>query len=81
MDLYGSPDEIFGPIVNAYHESIPVWYYHAKGVWIKSNSVRRYVVDRRAVKSTPPGSSPQDSTVTDHARFRDQYIVRIFQKP
>jgi hypothetical protein len=71
VDLLGSPDEIFGPFVNAYDESVVIWSYHAKGAWIQSNSVWIYVVDRKYAKSTPPGSWPQDSTVAYQTRFRD----------
>jgi hypothetical protein len=71
VELYGSPDDIIGPIVNAYHESVSIWFYHAKGVWIQSNSVWIYVVDRKYAKSAPPGDWPADSLATYHTKFLD----------
>lgn len=71
VNLYGNPDEIFGPMVNAYNESVVIWYYHAKGSWIQSNSVWIYMVDRKYLKSTPPGDWPKDSTAIYNTRFHD----------
>lgn len=69
VELYGSPDEIFGPFVNAYHESVAIWFYHAKGAWIQSNSVWIYVVNRTYARSTPPGDWPEDSSAAYHTKF------------
>lgn len=71
VELYGTPDEIIGPIANAYHESVAIWFYHAKGVWIQSNSVWIYVVNRKYARSTPPGDWPGDSSATYHTKFLD----------
>ena len=71
LDRHGNPDEIFGPIINAYGESVAIWFYHAKGSVIQDNSVWIYMVDRKYVKSTIPGDWPKDSAAIYSTRFRN----------
>ncbi len=72
LNLYGNPDEMFGPFVNAFNESVVIWSYNAKGSWIQSNSVWIIVVDRKYYKSMPPGSWPADSLAFFHTKFRGE---------
>ncbi len=70
VNRFGEPDEIYGPMINAYNDSVSIWCYHAKGVWLQESAVWIYLVNRIYAKSTLPGDWPRDSAAIHFTHFR-----------
>ncbi len=69
VNLFGKPDEIHGPMINPFNDSVSIWCYKAKGLWLQESAVWIYMVNRTYLKSTLPGDWPRDSTAICSVHF------------
>ena len=70
LNVMGSPDVLYGPVINADGQTVTVWAYNAKNVKLYAQPpVWLFMADRKYVMSAPPGDWHRDSLFIVNTRF------------